>query len=137
MHPLIEMDLMRAIYRDRVRVAEGRRRLKEARRASEAPVEAIVIRKAARADARAREVVACLGDAIGIALEGEDPAPAELLRDVKGRVADGRPELQHRRRVERADEGSQQAPRLPVDDRDAVALGHRLHLAHHLRALGA
>ena len=79
MHPLIEMDLMRAIYRDRVRVAEGRRRLKEARRASEAPVEAIVIRKAARADARGLERLAELDEAAV-------PSGPTLVAEVGGRL---------------------------------------------------
>jgi MOSC domain-containing protein len=73
---------------------------------------------------------------LGIAFERDDAAALELLGHVQRGVADGRADLQNDR-VEHAAEHRLQAAGLPVDDRDRVALGELLHLAHQVGALGA
>ena len=54
---------------------------------------------------------------------------------MQGRVADRGADLEHDR-VEGAAQHREEAAGLPMHDRDSVALGHGLHLAHDLGALG-
>ena len=84
--------------------------------------------------AAALEVVARLGGALGVALERDHAAVLELLGHVERRVADRGAHLEHHR-VEHAAQHGEEPAGLPVDDRDPVALGVLLHLAHDRRAL--
>ena len=86
--------------------------------------------------AAALQEFARLGGALGIAFQGHDPSLAQLLADVERGVADGGAHLQHAG-IESAGQGGQQAAGLPGNDRHAVAVGHRLHLGHHLGPRGA
>ena len=53
------------------------------------------------------------------------------------RIADRGPDLEDGPRVEAAHQRREEAPGLPVHDRDPVALGELLHLAHDRRAVGS
>jgi hypothetical protein len=80
--------------------------------------------------------LACLRSAFRIDLERDHPPRGELFGEVQGGVADGRAHLQHIR-VQRPAQRGKEAPRLPVNDRHGVALGHGLHLGHCVGARGA
>ena len=84
----------------------------------------------------ALQEVARPSGALGVALERDHAALAQLLRHVERRVADGGADLQHHR-VERAAERREEAAGLPMHDRDPVAVGQLLHLGHRPGALRA
>ena len=81
MHPMVEMDLVKAIYRDRLQTAERHRLAARVRREAAAArrIDEVVIRKAAKADARGLERLAQLDEA-------PVPAGPTLVAEVDGRL---------------------------------------------------
>lgn len=67
--------------------------------------------------------LARLTSAVRVDLERHHPPRGELFGGLQGGVADGRAHLQHIR-VHRPAQRGKEAPRLPVNDRHGVALGH-------------
>ena len=88
-------------------------------------------------DAGAPQELPGLHHPADVALDRDDPPAPELLRHVERRIADRGAHLEHELGVECPHERREEAARLPVHDRDALALGQLLHLAHHRRALGS
>jgi hypothetical protein len=80
-HPLVEMDLMRAIYRDRVRTADEHRRLAQAKRRRARPRvdDVVVIRQATARDTRRLERLATLDG-------GPTPAGPVLVAEMCGKL---------------------------------------------------